>query len=97
VTRRVLVTQIHSLALGMTMVAPHVTSKFVSTYSKLFQGIPASTIAPGQDTDQFYSDLLDLDVDRLYLEGELKRIPKDVCHEKLKVRVATSIFCYMLN
>ena len=73
----------------------HLTSKSVSTYSRLFQGISAGVIAPGQDTDQFYSDLLDLKVDRLYFEGELKRIPKDVCLQKLKVRVATlSVICY---
>jgi len=62
-----------------------VTSKFVSTYSKLFQGTPPNRIAPGQDTDRFFSDLLDLKVDRTYLEGELDRISKDVCQEKLKV------------
>jgi hypothetical protein len=72
---------------------PHITSKFVSTYSKLFQGISASVIAPEQDPNRFYSDLLDLKVDKSYLKGELKRIPKDVCRERLKVRIATSRCC----
>jgi hypothetical protein len=70
----------------MSIGLPPLTSKFIGTYSKLFQGIPTSAIALGQDTDQFYSNLLDLKVDRLYLEGELKRIPKDVCRDKLKVK-----------
>jgi hypothetical protein len=74
---------------------PHI-SKFVSTYNKLFQGIPPSAIVPGQDTDQFYSDLLDLKVDRLYLEGELKRISKDVCRENLKVHRNLKILLVVL-
>ena len=82
----------------MNIRPPHLTSKFVNTYSKLFQGIPPGEIAPGQDADRFYSDLLDLKVDRLYLEGELKLIPKEVCREKLKVRIATSRgFCLLYS
>lgn len=62
------------------------TSKFVDTYSKLFQGILPKHIAPHQDSDRFFSDLLDLKVDRPYLEEELNRISKDICLGKLKVR-----------
>jgi len=63
------------------------TSKFVDTYSKLFQGNSPQQIAPQQDSDRFFSDLLDLKVDRPYLEGELNRISKDICLGRLKVRL----------
>jgi len=85
------------LAMNIQVSPPHITSKSVSIYNKLFQGIPPSAIVPGQDTDRFYSDLLDLKVDRPYLEGELKRIPKDVCRENLKVHVATWRFCLLYS
>ncbi len=64
----------------------HKTSKFVGLYSKLLQGISPGQIVPGQDTDRFFSDLLDLKVDRTYLEDEFNRVSKDDCHGKLKVR-----------
>ena len=64
------------------------TSKFVDTYSKLFQGISPRQIASHQDLDRFFSDLLDLKVDRPYLEGELNRVSKDMCLGRLKVRCA---------
>ena len=64
----------------------HFTPKFIDVYSKLFQGISPQHIAPHQDSDRFFSDLLDLKVDRSYLEGELNRISKDMCLGRLKVR-----------
>lgn len=63
----------------------HLTSKFVDIYGKLFRAISPKQIAPQQDSDRFFSDLLDLKVDRPYLEGELNRIPKDICLGRLKV------------
>ena len=63
----------------------HLTSKFVDIYGKLFRAISPRQIAPQQDSDRFFSDLLDLKVDRPYLEGELNRIPKDICLGRLKV------------
>ncbi len=62
---------------------PH--SKFVSIYSQLLQGVPAAAISPNEDSRRFTSSLLVLDVNRDYLEAELRAIPKDVCFGPLKV------------
>lgn len=62
------------------------TSKLVGTYSKLFQGLTPQQIAPNDTLEKFFSDLLDLDVKREYLQGELIRTTKDECLGALKVR-----------
>ncbi|KAJ3516078.1 hypothetical protein NLJ89_g1346 [Agrocybe chaxingu] len=64
--------------------ASKITSKFVSIYSKLFLGFSPNQIYPHQDQDRFFSDLLDLKVDRPYLEGELNKLSKETCLGKLK-------------
>lgn len=61
------------------------TSKFVGLYTKLFQGHSPNQIVLGQDADRFYSDLLDLTVDRTYLIGEIDKLSKDACMGKFKV------------
>lgn len=68
----------------------YITPKFVDLYSKLFQGATPSQIAPGQDQERFFSDLLDLNVDRPHLEGELNKVPKDTCLGKLKVHISST-------
>jgi hypothetical protein len=69
--------------------APHessrIASKFVVTYSKLFQGVPPSQINPQQNRDRFFADLLDLKINRSYLQRELDKISKEICLGKLKV------------
>jgi hypothetical protein len=62
-----------------------ITSKFVGIYSKLFQGISPRQIFPQQEQQRFFSDLLDLKVDRTYLEGELEKISKEACLGRMKV------------
>jgi len=64
-----------------------ITSKFIGIYGKLLQGIPPSQITPGHDQDRFFSDLLDLKVDKPYLEGEFHKLSRDACLGRLKVRV----------
>ncbi|KAK0481699.1 hypothetical protein IW261DRAFT_1562992 [Armillaria novae-zelandiae] len=71
-------------------------SKFVSIYSQLLQGTPAAAISPNEDSRQFTSNLLILDVNRDYLEAELRAIPKDVCLGPLK-RSLNDIFSSYLN
>ncbi|KAF9486298.1 hypothetical protein BDN70DRAFT_793929 [Pholiota conissans] len=66
-----------------------VSSKFVVTYSKLFQGIPPSQINPLQDQDRFFADLLDLKIHRSYLQEELDKISKEACLGKLKPFLST--------
>jgi len=61
------------------------TSKFVVTYAKLFQGLSPKQISPHEDPEQFFSTLLDLDVKREYLEGKLNQATKDSCLRGLKV------------
>lgn len=62
------------------------TSKLVGTYNKLFQGLSPQQIAPNDTPEKFFSDLLDLDVKREYLQGELIRTTKNACLGGLKVR-----------
>ncbi|KAH9898211.1 hypothetical protein C8Q73DRAFT_834250 [Cubamyces lactineus] len=60
------------------------TSKFATTYSRLFQGISADQLAPNHDLDRFWSELLDLDVDRDFLATKLNDARKDDCLSRLK-------------
>ncbi|KAJ8454482.1 hypothetical protein ONZ51_g12997 [Trametes cubensis] len=60
------------------------SSKFATTYSRLFQGIPADQLAPNHDLERFWSELLDLDVDRDFLAAKLNEARKDDCLGKLK-------------
>lgn len=66
-----------------------ITSKFVVTYGKLFQGMSPRQINPQHDRDRFFSDLLDLKVNRPYLQEELDKASKDYCTGKLKVSQVT--------
>ena len=61
-----------------------VTSKFVGIYSKLFQGISPRQISPEEDQERLFSDLLDLKVDRTYLERELEKLSKEACLGRMK-------------
>ena len=65
-----------------------ITSKFVGIYSKLFQGFSPRQISPQQGQQRFFSDLLDLKVDRTYLEGELEKISKEACLGRMKVSIS---------
>ncbi|KAF8167628.1 hypothetical protein B0H34DRAFT_646029 [Crassisporium funariophilum] len=69
--------------------ATPLTSKFIGIYSKLFQGLSPKQIVSQQDPERFFSDLLDLKVDRTYLEGELNRITKDICLGRFKPFLST--------
>lgn len=68
----------------------HLSSKFVTIYTKLFQGLTPEQISPHEDPAHFYSDLLGLDINREFLEGELNRISKDACTGSLKVLACTA-------
>jgi hypothetical protein len=70
-----------------------ITSKFVGTYSKLFQGLTPQQIAPNESPEQFFSALLDLNVKREYLESEVIRATKDACLGGLKVRCLSLCPC----
>ncbi|KAJ3834815.1 hypothetical protein F5878DRAFT_727952 [Lentinula raphanica] len=61
-----------------------VTTKFDAIYSRLFQGLLPQQIDPKGDTNKFYSDLLELDVDRTLLEQKLQRLTKEQCYGNLK-------------
>ncbi|KAJ3984581.1 hypothetical protein F5890DRAFT_1460981 [Lentinula detonsa] len=60
------------------------STKFNAIYSKLFQGLLPAQIGSSEDTDRFYSDLLDLDVNRAFLEQKLQRLTKEQCYGALK-------------
>jgi hypothetical protein len=60
-------------------------SKFNAIHAKLLQGQTPKQISPQEDSDQFYANLLALDVNRDYLEVELNKIPKDTCLYRIKV------------
>lgn len=62
-----------------------VTSKFIVTYTKLFQGLTPEQISPRETSEDFFSNLFTLDVNRAFLEGELNQVPKEVCLGRLKV------------
>ncbi|KAK0233651.1 hypothetical protein IW262DRAFT_1452216 [Armillaria fumosa] len=70
-------------------------SKSVSIYSQLLQGIPAAAISPTEDSRRFTSSLLVLDVNRDYLETELRAIPKDVCLGPLKTSINDIFSSYL--
>ncbi|KAE9398447.1 hypothetical protein BT96DRAFT_957569 [Gymnopus androsaceus JB14] len=53
-------------------------------YSKLFQGYLPAQISPNEDTDKFYTTLLDSDVDRAFLQSALEHLTKDECLGPLK-------------
>ncbi|KAJ3977857.1 hypothetical protein EV361DRAFT_943954 [Lentinula raphanica] len=61
-----------------------VTTKFDAIYSRLFQGLLPQQIDPKGDMNKFYSDLLELDVDRTLLEQKLQRLTKEQCYGNLK-------------
>ena len=67
----------------------HITSKFIALYSKLLQGVSPSRLDPNGNSEQLYADLLDLEVDSVFLLGELQKISKDDCLGKHKVRLAS--------
>ncbi|KAF9074812.1 hypothetical protein BDP27DRAFT_1380923 [Rhodocollybia butyracea] len=54
-------------------------AKFNTIYSKLLQGYTPMQISDTKDIDRFYSTLLDLDVNRDFLETQLNRLTKEEC------------------
>ncbi|OBZ78701.1 putative glycine dehydrogenase (decarboxylating), mitochondrial [Grifola frondosa] len=48
------------------------------------QGLPPEQIAPNQDATKFWSNLLELELDREFLSGRLNEIRKDECLGRLK-------------
>lgn len=66
--------------------ASQVTPKIVNLYSRLFKGVAlARVISPSQTQDQFYAELLSLDVDRDFISGQLDGASRDLCLGPLKV------------
>ncbi|KZT02439.1 DUF1741-domain-containing protein [Laetiporus sulphureus 93-53] len=60
------------------------TSKFISTYTKLFSGLTPEQIAPNQDDAKFWSSLLELGVDADFLILKLNEVNKEDCLGALK-------------
>ncbi|KAI1789820.1 hypothetical protein LXA43DRAFT_1019739 [Ganoderma leucocontextum] len=61
------------------------SSKFAATYSRVLQGItPEELAGPRQDVANFWSQLLDLNVDREWLSTRLNDVRKDNCLASLK-------------
>ncbi|TBU49931.1 hypothetical protein BD309DRAFT_687163 [Dichomitus squalens] len=55
-------------------------SKFATTYGRLFQGVqPEELTGKKQDVASFWSQLLDLNVDRELLSSKLHKVRKDDC------------------
>ncbi|TBU63764.1 hypothetical protein BD310DRAFT_523632 [Dichomitus squalens] len=62
-------------------------SKFATTYGRLFQGVqPEEFTGKKQDVASFWSQLLDLNVDREFLFSKLHEVRKDDCLGTLRVR-----------
>ncbi|KAK7058391.1 hypothetical protein VNI00_002025 [Paramarasmius palmivorus] len=75
------------------MATPRLHSKFTTIYSKLFQGqSPAN-----QDADQFFSNLLTLDINRDFLVTEISRIPTQSFLGPLKPTVNTLFHTLLLR
>lgn len=68
------------------------SSRFVGAFDKLFQGIPPAEISPSVTAEAFWTRLLELDVDRVYLEGKLGHLLREECIGDLKVCTIAS-FC----
>ncbi|KXN88778.1 UPF0668 protein C10orf76 [Leucoagaricus sp. SymC.cos] len=65
--------------------ASQVTPKIVNIYSKLFKGIPVTQISgPYQTQEQFYAELLTLDLDWAFISGQLDGTTGDACLGPLK-------------
>lgn len=63
--------------------------KFAKLYSRLFEGIPITEICgpnQTQDHDQFYDELLTLEIDRDFVAGKLANTSRDVLLGASKVR-----------
>ncbi|KAJ7597517.1 hypothetical protein C8J56DRAFT_321871 [Mycena floridula] len=60
------------------------SSKYESTYSKLFQGTSPQQINPNEDPNRFWSNLLTLEVNREFLDAEFGRLSKDSLMGHLK-------------
>jgi hypothetical protein len=68
--------------------ALQVTPKFAKLYSRLFEGIPMAEICgPNQTQDQFYSELLELELDRDFVARKLANTSRDRLLGPLKVRL----------
>lgn len=75
------------------MGSSQINTKLNTIYTKLFfQGYLPAQISPNEDIDSFYSSMLDLDVDRAFLQGILERLTKDECLGPIKVRAFTFFF-----
>jgi hypothetical protein len=61
-------------------------SRFVTIFQKLFEGLTPTHINPKESAEEFWSELLSLDVDKAYIINRLAEIPKDDCLGRLKVR-----------
>ncbi|KAI9065925.1 hypothetical protein FKP32DRAFT_1623459 [Trametes sanguinea] len=59
-------------------------SKFATTYSRLLQGNTPEQLSPNHGAERFWSELLDLDVDRDLLSSKLNDIRKDDFLSRLK-------------
>lgn len=59
-------------------------SRFVTLFQKLFEGLTPTHINPKENAQEFWSELLSLDVDKAYLIKRLTEIPKDDCLGRLK-------------
>lgn len=80
--------------------ASQVTPKVVNLYSKLFQGIAiAQLCGPNQTQDQFYAELLTLDVKWAFVTGELERASGNSCMTHLKVclELVSKLLCSVLE
>ena len=78
----------------MKAVAPRLVSKFVSIYDKLFNGLTAEDIYSHEPTEQFWSNLLSLEVDQRQLGRKFREVSKDELLTRLKVSPYLSIHAY---
>ncbi|KAJ3568594.1 hypothetical protein NP233_g5615 [Leucocoprinus birnbaumii] len=62
-----------------------VTPKIVNLYSKLFKGIPPAQVkGPNQTQEQFYAELLTLELDRAFIVTQFNAASRDACLGPLK-------------
>lgn len=74
----------------MKAIAPRLVSKFVSIYDKLFIGYSPEEITPHESVDQFWSNLLSLELDQSHLGRKFREASKDELLTRLKVTQAIS-------
>lgn len=69
----------------MKAIAPRLVSKFVSTYDKLFDGYTPEQISPHESAEQFWSNLLSLEINQPQLGRKFREVSKDEFLTRLKV------------